>query len=217
MVAGNFTEFQNLFLLAEYLHDRSVDGNRLAAVSGAGFEAVGMADSIDSDDYHMQLARLSAATEGRIAAILDRKGLAELVTLRNPLDITPAADDEAHVQIARALIEDDGVDALVISLDPLSPSTSTLAGTARSLYDMNAPNSIRQLMIDLVRQTDKPIVTVVDGGRMYNPLRDSLTDNGVPVFTTCDHAISALSLYIEGRLASGQLRATSAARPPLNA
>ena len=217
MVAGNFTEFQNLFLLAEYLHDRRVDGNRLAAVSGAGFEAVGMADSIDSDDYHMQLARLSAATEGRIAAILDRKGLAELVTLRNPLDITPAADDEAHVQIARALIEDDGVDALVISLDPLSPSTSTLAGTARSLYDMNAPNSIRQLMIDLVRQTDKPIVTVVDGGRMYNPLRDSLTDNGVPVFTTCDHAISALSLYIEGRLASGQLRATSAARPPLNA
>jgi acyl-CoA synthetase (NDP forming) len=206
IVARNFTEFQDLFLLAEFLHDRRIGGNRLAAVSGAGFEAVGMADSIDSDDYSMQLARLSEHTEQVIRDILKDKGLASLVTLRNPFDITPTADDEAHALIARALIDDDGVDALVISLDPLSPSTSTLGGDNRSDYDMYASNSIRQLMIDLVRQTDKPIITVVDGGRMYNPLRDSLTDNGVPVFTTCDRAISALSLYIEGRLASRSLR-----------
>ena len=211
IVARNFTEFQDLFVLAEFLHDRRIAGNRLAAVSGAGFEAVGMADSIDSDDYSMQLARISQPTEERIHALLEEKGLASLVTLRNPFDITPTADDAAHAGIAGALIEDEGVDALVISLDPLSPSTSTLGGDNRSEYDMDAANSIRQLMIDLVRCTDKPIVTVVDGGRMYNPLRDSLTDNGVPVFTTCDRAISALSLYIEGRLASRLLRSTVAA------
>ena len=209
MVAANFTEFQDLFLLAENLHGRKIAGNRLAAVSGAGFEAVGMADSIDSDDYHMQLARFSAATEKRIAEIIDRKGLTSLITLRNPLDITPAADDETHVRIAEALVEDDGVDGVVIGLDPLSPSTRTLAGDDRSPYDMDAPGSIRQLMIDLVGRTDKPIVTVVDGGRMYNPLRDSLADNGVPVFTTCDRAISALALYIDGRLANELLRLTT--------
>jgi acyl-CoA synthetase (NDP forming) len=206
MVAANFTEFQDLFLLAENLHGKKISGNRLAAVSGAGFEAVGMADSIDSDDYHMQLARFSATTEKKIAEIIDRKGLTALVTLRNPLDITPAADDATHVGIAEALVDDEGVDGVVIGLDPLSPSTRTLAGNARSPYAMDAPGSIREMMIDLVGRTDKPIVTVVDGGRMYNPLRDSLTDNGVPVFTTCDRAISALARYIDGRLANELLR-----------
>ncbi len=50
IVAGNFTEFQDLFFLAETLHHKEINGNRLAAVSGAGFEAVGMADSIASDE-----------------------------------------------------------------------------------------------------------------------------------------------------------------------
>ena len=212
MVAANFTEFQDLFLLAENLHGKKISGNRLAAVSGAGFEAVGMADSIDSDDYHMQLARFSATTEKKIAEIIDRKGLTALITLRNPLDITPAADDATHVGIAAALVEDEGVDGVVIGLDPLSPSTRTLAGNARSPYAMDAPGSIREMMIDLVGRTDKPIVTVVDGGRMYNPLRDSLADNEVPVFTTCDRAISALARYIDGRLANELLRLTTGNR-----
>ena len=86
-------------------------------------------------------------------------GLASLITLRNPLDITPAADDETHVRIAEALVEDDAVDGVVIGLDPLSPSTRTLSGVGQSPYDMEAPDSIRRLMIDLVGRTDKPIVT----------------------------------------------------------
>ncbi|MCG8565958.1 MAG: acetate--CoA ligase family protein, partial [Desulfobacterales bacterium] len=41
IVARNFSEFQELMFLAESLHRKRVNGNRLAAVSGAGFEAVG--------------------------------------------------------------------------------------------------------------------------------------------------------------------------------
>lgn len=42
-------------------------GRRLGAISGAGFEAVGMADSIQSDDYNMSFGRCSDATLGRHA------------------------------------------------------------------------------------------------------------------------------------------------------
>ncbi len=56
IVARTFQEFQDLFMLAEKLSNKTICGDRLAAVSGAGFEAVGMADSIQSDDYDIELA-----------------------------------------------------------------------------------------------------------------------------------------------------------------
>jgi hypothetical protein len=47
---------------------------------------------------------------------------------------------------------------------------------------------------------------VVDGGRLYDPLRDALTAHNVPVFTVCDKAIAALSIYIKGRLNADNIR-----------
>lgn len=52
IMARNFTEFQELILLAEAFRNDAVNGKRLGAVSGAGFEAVGM-DSIQSDSTAM--------------------------------------------------------------------------------------------------------------------------------------------------------------------
>jgi len=43
-------------LLAMRLHGKKILGNRLAALSGAGFEAVGMADNIQSDVFQMKMA-----------------------------------------------------------------------------------------------------------------------------------------------------------------
>ncbi|NCC94995.1 MAG: CoA-binding protein, partial [Opitutae bacterium] len=96
IVAQNFNQFQDLFLLAETLNAKKIRGNRLAAVSGAGFEAVGMADSIQSDDYSMQLAPFAPESVEKIAGVLREKRLDALVSIVNPLDINPAADDDAH-------------------------------------------------------------------------------------------------------------------------
>jgi acyl-CoA synthetase (NDP forming) len=206
MVARTFSEFQELFFLAETQSRKIISGNRLAAVSGAGFEAVGMADSIDSDDYHIQLAQFSGVTNKRIQGILAQKGLQSLVTVVNPLDINPAADDETHALIAEAILDDSGVDAIVLSLDPLSPAMRTLHDPQSSTYDMEEEGSIKARVIALAQKSDKPIVTVVDGGRMFDPLRDSLIEKGIPVFKVCDHAVAVLSLYIQGRLMSQSLR-----------
>ncbi len=206
MVARTFSEFQELFFLAETQSTKIISGNRLAAVSGAGFEAVGMADSIESDDYQMQLAVFSTPTVDKIMDILRGKQLDSLVTVTNPLDINPAADDEIHALVAETILADSGVDALVISLDPLSPAMRTLHDPQSSHYDMEEKGSIKKRIIALAEKSDKPIVTVVDGGRMFDPLRDSLIEKGIPVFKVCDHAVAVLSLYLQGRLMSQSLQ-----------
>lgn len=72
---------------------------------------------------------------------------------------------------------------------------------------MDEEGSIKARMIALAEKSVKPIVTVVDGGRMFDPLRDSLIEQGIPVFRVCDHAVATLALYIQGRLSSQLLRA----------
>lgn len=206
IVARNFSEFQELMLLAETLSRKPIRGNRLAAVSGAGFEAVGMADSIQSDDFSMELARFEPETLDAIETILRAKGLSAFVTLSNPLDINPAADDEAHAKITQILANDPNVDAVVVSLDPLSPAMKTLDKTSVKAFHMHGADSILHRMDSLVKTIATPIVTVVDGGRLYDPLRDALMDKGIPVFTVCDKAIAALSLYVQGRLRADAIR-----------
>jgi acyl-CoA synthetase (NDP forming) len=206
IVAQNFNQFQDLFLLAETLHGKKIRGNRLAAVSGAGFEAVGMADSIHSDDYAMQLAPFAPDTVDKIAGVLREKKLDALVGIVNPLDINPAADDDAHARIAAILAADRGVDAVVLGLDPLSPAMHTLADTQNSAFDLHAQGSIARLLPEVARQSDKPVIGVIDGGRLYDPLRDALMASGVPVFPVCDRAVAALAQYIQARLHADMLR-----------
>ncbi|MCG8530352.1 MAG: acetate--CoA ligase family protein [Desulfovibrionales bacterium] len=206
IVARTFTEFQDLFLLAENMASKKINGNRLAAISGAGFEAVGMADSIQSDDYHMELASFTDASRERIADILLSKKLASLVSINNPLDINPSADDETHSIIADVLSQDTGVDAVVIGLDPLSPSMHTLAETSVPAFSMDADNGIIPLLTQMAKESEKPVVGVIDGGRLYDPMRDAFNESGVPVFPVCDRAVAALSLYIEARLHADTIR-----------
>jgi acyl-CoA synthetase (NDP forming) len=212
IVVQNFSQFEDLFLLAQRLHTRRINGNRLAALSGAGFEAVGMADNIQSDDYAIQLARFGPATLEKMAALLDAKGLASLVEVKNPLDINPAADDDTHVRAVQVLAEDPGVDALVVGLDPLSPAMRTLSECETRRYNFDDPGSIAVEMPRLAARLDKPVVGVVDAGRLYDPLVDELVKKGMAVFRSSDRAVTALALYIEGRLTAERLRNTRADR-----
>ena len=206
IVAWNFSEFEDLLMLSQRLHGKRINGNRLAALSGAGFESVGMADNIQSDDYAMKMARFSASTVEKLKALLAAKGLDGLVEVKNPLDINPSADDEAHILAVKYLAEDPGVDAVVVGLDPLSPAMRTLAECETKRYDFQDPGSIAVAMPQLVDELDKPVVGVVDGGRLYDPLVDELVDKKMAVFRSSDRAVRAMALYIEGRLYAERLR-----------
>jgi acyl-CoA synthetase (NDP forming) len=206
MVAPTFTQFEDLLLIAQRLHGKTINGNRLAAVSGAGFEAVGMADNIQAEDYALKMASFGRATVERLAALLARKGLDVLAEIKNPLDITPGADDETHVVAVEALAADPEIDALVVGLDPLSPAMRTLVGREEEKPAAADEESIARRMPDLAARLDKPVVGVVDGGRLYDPLVDTLMDQGMAVFRSSDRAVRTLAMYIDGRLRALRLR-----------
>jgi acyl-CoA synthetase (NDP forming) len=205
IVAQTFSQFEDLLMLAQRLHNKEVFGNRLAAVSGAGYEAVGMADNIQSDDFQMKMAAFTPLTIEKIKEILRDKRLDSLVEVKNPLDINPGSDDEAHVRIVGELAADTNVDAIVVGLDPLSPAMRTLADPDCENYSFVAASSIAKAMPFLVAELKKPVIGVVDAGRLYDPLVDELMANGMAVFRSSDRAVHALATYIEARLYTEQL------------
>ncbi|WP_207063240.1 CoA-binding protein [Motiliproteus sp. SC1-56] len=206
LVARDFSEFDDLFYIASALHDKVVGGRRVAGVSGAGFETVGIADSIRRADAHLEVAPVMPATAKRLGQILAAKRLDALMEVRNPLDINPGADDEAHVECTRVFAEAENVDAVVVGLDPLSPMMRTLASSRRAGFDLLSPESVAQLLPPLVASQHKPIIGVVDGGPLYDSLAEALMDHGVCVFRTCERATAALARYTESRLYADFLR-----------
>jgi acyl-CoA synthetase (NDP forming) len=206
IVAQTFSQFEDLLMLSQRLHDKQIHGNRLAAVSGAGFEAVGMADNIQSDDFEMKMAAFTRDTVQKLQLILKEKRLDTLVEVKNPLDINPGADDDTHVRVVVDLVADPNVDAVVIGLDPLSPAMRTLGGEESQPFSIADPRSIASVMPVTVQQLPKPVVGVVDGGRLYDALVDELMTKGMAVFRSSDRAVHALAMYVEGRLYAEKLK-----------
>ncbi len=171
IVAEDFGAFDDLFYIAGALHRKTIGGNRLGAISGAGFEAVGMADSIEAESFALAMGALEAGTVARVQAILAAKRLDALVEVRNPIDINPGADDEAHLQITEAFLQDPNIDAVVVGLDPTAPAIRALeASKLRPGFDISDPKSTVHLMPPLVERNDKPVIGIVDGGRLYDAM-----------------------------------------------
>ena len=207
IVAEDFASFDDLFYLAGALHHKKIGGNRLGAISGAGFEAVGMADSIVSETFSMQMGALTPDTVKTVEQILIAKKLDTLVEVRNPIDINPGADDEAHLQITEAFAQDPNVDAVVVGLDPTAPSVRALMESKlRPGFDLHDPKSTVHLMPPIVNRNEKPIIGIVDGGSLYDAMAALLMDQGVCVFRNCARGTKALVRYVEARLYADAIR-----------
>ena len=207
LVAEDFNSFDDLFYIAGALHHKKIGGNRLGAISGAGFEAVGMADFIESPTFTMKMGDLEPDTIRNLEEILLAKKLNALVEVRNPIDINPGADDEAHLQIVEAFLQDPNIDAVVVGLDPTAPSVRALeTSKLRPGFDITDPKSTVHLMPLLVDRNEKPIIGIVDGGKLYDAMCAGLMDQGVCVFRNCARGTKALVRYIEVRLYADSLR-----------
>ena len=207
IVADDFTAFDDLFYIAGVLHHKTIGGKRLGAVSGAGFEAVGMADSIRVGDFEMEMGRLEPDTVAKVAAVLASRKLDALVEVRNPIDINPGADDEVHLQISEVFLQDPNIDAVVVGLDPTAPAVRALVQSSlRPGHDLQDPKSTAQLMPPLADRHDKPLIGIVDGGTLYDAMAARLMDQGVCVFRNCARGTQALVRYVEARRYADRLR-----------
>jgi len=190
LVTDTFKEFEQLLELCTLLHDKVVRGVRIGAVSNAGFETVGMADAIQGQRYRVEMARLSEASTGELARVLEQNRLTGLVNARNPLDLTPMASEVVYEGAIRVLQDSAEVDAIVVGVVPL---TVALESTEEEL---GSENSLASRLPRLFAETDKPLIVVVDSGSMYEPLVRALRLKGIPVFPSADQAIRSLGRYL---------------------
>ena len=190
LVADSFDVFEQLLEVTSTLHKKVVRGVRLAAVSNAGFETVGMADAVVGEGYRVELAQLDEAAAGELQRVLAAGRLDGLVNAKNPVDLTPMADEAAYGGVCRALLASDGVDALVVGCIPL---TARLKTTPSEIDD---PGSFPAVMAEVFAASDKPLVAVVDAGTLYDPMVRRMRDAGIPVFRSADQAVRVLGQYL---------------------
>jgi len=191
IVVDTFKEFEQVIELATLFHSRKVNGRRIGIISNAGFEVVGMADTILGARYALEVASLSEGSRNRIRETLLAARLDRLVTARNPLDVTPMADESVYAGCARAMIEDEHVDALIVSVVPF---TSQLHTTPEELQ--SGATSLVDELAAIVSSSGKPLATVIDCGHPYEVLASRMRRVGIPVFPSCDQAVRSMGRYL---------------------
>lgn len=206
LVVDTFKEFEQLLELAVTLHETQVNGRRIGVVSNAGFETVGMADTIQGARYELTLAKLSDESRARLIGVLAERHLDRLVNARNPLDLTPMADTDAYERATRELLASEEVDAVLVGIVPLTPTLPTDAET------LAGPAGLPARLATLLREGGKPLVAVVDAGELYDPLVRALRSAGVPTLRSCDQAVRSLGRYLCQRSAMGEVGEGTAPR-----
>ncbi len=195
LVAETFTTFRDLISLSLSLSERP-KGRRVALMSNAGYESVGMADATAG----LEPATFSAETHARIEELLRAQRIDSLVSVHNPLDLTPMANDEVHIETMRAILEDPGVDCAIFGNVPMTPQVQTLP-RGRSEHDIfDAPQGYLKRLIQLSKEISKPSLIILDAGPYYDPMFQALRAAGFPVFRDADRATRLLSLYLSRTL-----------------
>ncbi|HSN54181.1 MAG TPA: acetate--CoA ligase family protein [Candidatus Sulfomarinibacteraceae bacterium] len=199
-VASDFSEFSDLVRLCTALRGKTVAGRRLAAMSNAGFESVGMADSIECGRARLNLAGYRPETAERLRSILADARLDGLVDVKNPFDVTPMADDATFAALVDEILGDPGVDVMAAGIVPLTPAMQTLAAGEGHRESVRHPDSIARRLPAVAARHETPLVAVVDSGRRFDAMADVLEEGGLPVFRSADRAVRVLCKWLDVKL-----------------
>jgi acyl-CoA synthetase (NDP forming) len=187
-VAETLDMFEDLTKIATMLGERVPMGRRLAVISNAGFECSSVLDRL----YSLELAKLCPETLLRLKSCLPAIAHAD-----NPIDATPMATTAHFIAATEALLDDPGVDAVLVSPIPVTPALDDLAPSLLGGHSENifSPGSLPQELARVFRRTNKPLVVNVDSGRLYDEFVMVLQRAGIPVYRKIDRASRALSAF----------------------
>ena len=191
VVAASLDEFEDLVKIFTLLHARPGQGRRVGILSNAGFECTAATDALGT----LELAAFDASTRAALEACLPLYAHRD-----NPIDATPIADTEAWTRAAAAVVASPAVDCAILSAVPVTPALDNLPPDASGKHGqgLEGPGSQGRRLIALWEGTQKPLVAVIDSGRLYDPLADQLMAAGVPVFRKIDRATRALAAFCDG-------------------
>ncbi len=183
--------YTQLFAAARVLSGgRFAHGERLAILTNGGGPGVVAVDS--AVENGVPLASLSADT----VSALNRE-LPPQWSRGNPVDIIGDAPAERFAAATRALLEDPGVDALLVMYSPVA--TTEPAAAARAV-------------VEACKETSKPVLAAWLGDINPNDSRASLEAHGIPNFYTPENAVEAFSFLCTYRRNQAQLIEVPTAR-----
>ena len=191
VVAETLEDFEDLVRLFTMLHGRGASGPRLAAISNAGFESVAFADNVGG----LRFATLGPQTLERVERVIRESRLDRIVSIGNPLDVNPMMGDREFCEGAEALLADEDVDLGIVACVPLTGALQTLPKSERHREDLASEGSVVRRLGKLWKSTSKPWVSVVDSGRLYDPMAHALEESGIPPFRSADRATRLLGVW----------------------
>lgn len=200
IVARSFDEYLDVLRISALMGNKEWKGRRLAALSNAGYESVGISDALRGEGWDLQLTKFGAASRERLQAALVKGKLDSLVDVRNPLDLTPMADDETHEEAIRAFLADEEVDLVLCATVPLTARMATLGEDAPEEQSIRSPGSLVNRLARVMKEASKPVVVSIDSGYLYDPMARAFEEAGLPTFRSADAAVRALGLYVESKL-----------------
>lgn len=156
---------------------RPLQGERLAILTNGGGPGVIATDALIDNDG--QLAGLSAETLRRLDELLPGNW-----SHANPIDMIGDADANTYVQALRILLDDGGVDAILV---------------------LNAPSAIAPPLdaargiVDIVREAHVPILTSWLGGEAAGRARRVFAEAEIPTYDTPENAVRAFMHMVRYR------------------
>ena len=146
-------------------------GNHLAIITNGGGPGVMAADH--ASDIGIPLARLAAATVLQLTEMLPPTW-----SKTNPLDLVGDADPARYAAALQACLADEQVDGVLVILTPQA---------------MTDPTQAARTVIEIARQSDKPIVTCWMGEEQVREARLLFKGAGIPTFRTPEPAVELFS------------------------
>ena len=146
-------------------------GKRLAIVTNGGGPGVMAADH--AADIDIPLAQLDAATITKL-----NEALPATWSKANPVDILGDADPARYGAALQAMIDDDNVDGVLAILTPQA---------------MTDPTQAARTVIEIARQSDKPLVTCWMGEEQVAEARKLFRGAAIPTFRTPEPAVDLFS------------------------
>lgn len=203
---------EELFAAAETLaRAKPMHGQCLAILSNGAGPGLLAADALD--DGAGQLAPLAPETAERLAALVPPGG-----SRANPVNLLGDAEPERYRQALEILLQDKGVDAVLVIHSPTATVDS--AEIARAI----AP---------LARGSARNVLSCWLGGDSVAPAREFASDAGMPTFDTPEDAVASFLQIVHyrrnqnllmqvppsitGTLASGRATARALVREALQA
>lgn len=147
-------------------------GRRVAVLTNAGGPGVTAVDALDV--HGLQMAHLHPSTQERLQQLLP-----PAANVHNPVDMLAGASPEQYATCLRLLLDDAGVDSVLVILPP--PPMYTAGGVARTI-------------IPIIYTAGKPVVVALMGERLIQEAVEHFRAARVPEYRFPERAASALAI-----------------------